>query len=146
MLLCNLGLGELAHVRMSDGPIIMRSTTLMRFVCHLPSLSPSPFPFLFPFPFFSFPFHSVLLSLRFFLCPFAFGPQEEKLSKKLGWKIRKVPRKRRKVMVSFSVASQAEGQNDCNLFLLSLAFFQAVQPSSPLAAADAVCLVCASGC
>lgn len=90
-----------------------------------------------------FPFHvrSVLLSLRFFLCPFAIGPQEEKFSKKLGWRIRKVPRKRRKVMVSFLVANQAEGQTDCNLFLSHLAFFQAVQPSAPLAPADAVSFV-----
>lgn len=41
-------------------------------------------------------------------------------------------------MVSFLVANQAEGQTDCNLFLSRLAFFQAVQPSTPLASADAV--------
>lgn len=34
-------------------------------------------------------------------------------------------------MLSFQVAKQAEGQGDCNLFLISLAFFQAVQLSAP---------------
>lgn len=77
---------------------------------------------------FSFP---STFTLYFFLVnqvlpvPWATG-EEEKFSKKLGWKIREVPRKKRKVMLSFRVANQAESQADCNLFLLSLAFFQAV--------------------
>ena len=44
MLLCVLGLGELAHIRVSDGPITMPCTTLMQLVRHLSYFSfPSTF-------------------------------------------------------------------------------------------------------
>lgn len=60
--------------------------------------------------------------------PFALGPQVKRRS----WaKVRRVPRKRRKEMLSFSfsAANEAEGQVDCNIFLGSPAFLQAVQPA-----------------
>jgi len=127
MLLCVLGCGELPHIRVGDGPITMPCTTLRQLVHHLS--------------YFSFP-----STFTLYFCPVTqllpvALPLGHKRCSATSWggKQGKCPGRGRKGCVILS-GKQADGQADCNLFLLSLAFFQVIHPSAP-PPSDAVCLI-----